>query len=88
MKLFITVSDVGFHLSLVIASTSAGYSYRHYTAKLHGRAVFTRAAQETTLSTHCPQSQNCDQLSLDIPECVGLAQWVQRLEYWMEDRGN
>jgi hypothetical protein len=57
IKIFLTVPDVGFEKSLVIASTSAGYSYHHYTAKLHGRAEFTSAVQETTLSSHCPQSQ-------------------------------
>jgi hypothetical protein len=41
---------------------------------------------------HCPhtahRARNCDQLSLDIPECVVRAQWVQRLEYLLEDRGS
>ena len=34
---------------------------------------------------HCPhtahRARNCDQLSLGIPGCDGIAQWVQTLEY-------
>jgi hypothetical protein len=41
---------------------------------------------------HCPhtthRARNCDQLSLDIHGCDGIAQGVQRREYWLEDRGN
>jgi hypothetical protein len=34
------------------------------------------------------RARNCDQLLLNTVECVGIAQWLQRLDSWLEHRGN
>ena len=81
MKFFLTVSDAGYEYSLVIASTSTVILIviiqQNYTGEQN--------LQARCRKQHCPhtahRARNCDQLSLDIPGCDGIAQWVQRLEY-------